>query len=139
MATKKLFSHKDARTTNVDEYLTMLEHPLKPEIEAVRAIIVGANQHISERIKWNAPSFFYLEDIATFNPRNQNAVHIVFHHESIVRVASALLHGDYKDRRQKTEDRRQKTEDRRQKTEDRRQKTEDRRQKTEDRRQKTEE
>lgn len=99
MATKKLFSHKDARTANVDEYLTMLEHPLKPEIEAVRAIILGANQHISERIKWNAPSFFYLEDIATFNPRNQNTVHIVFHHESIVRVASALLHGDYKDRR----------------------------------------
>lgn len=43
----------------VNEYMKKLEHPLIKEIEAVRAIIRGANKKISERIKWNAPSYYY--------------------------------------------------------------------------------
>ncbi len=99
MAQKKFYSPSDARPDAVNEYMNVLEHPLKAELAAVREIILGANIHISERIKWNAPSFFYKEDLATFHTRNQTAVHIVFHHPAIVSIRSALLEGDYKDRR----------------------------------------
>lgn len=99
MAAKKPYSPSDARPDTVNEYMNALEHPLKAELTAVREIILGANAHISERIKWNAPSFFYKEDLATFHPRNQTAVHIVFHHPAIASIQSALLEGDYKDRR----------------------------------------
>ena len=83
----------------VNAYMQKLEHPLKAEIEAIRAIIVSANCKISERIKWNAPSYYYKEDLVTFNQRNQKQVHLVFHHPTIVNIESDLLEGDYKDRR----------------------------------------
>lgn len=83
----------------VDSYMLKLKHPLKDEIEAVRKIIRSADKGIKERIKWNAPSYYCPEDMVTFNPRNQMAVHLVFHHPDIVKVRSPLLLGEYKDRR----------------------------------------
>lgn len=83
----------------VSEYMDKLNHPLKVEIETVRKIIKGSDKRISERIKWNAPSYYYKEDMVTFNHRNQKAVHLVFHHPAIVKIKSPLLLGDYKDRR----------------------------------------
>ena len=86
-------------TEQVNEYMKKLEHPLKAEIEATRAIIKNSNSKISERIKWNAPSFFYKEDMVTFNHRTPKYVHLVFHHPFIVKIKSKILVGDYKDRR----------------------------------------
>lgn len=83
----------------VEAYMAQLEHPLKPEIEMVREIIKKANPKISERIKWNAPSYYYKQDLVTFNLRAQQHVHLVFHHPHIVDITSVLLEGDYKDRR----------------------------------------
>jgi uncharacterized protein YdhG (YjbR/CyaY superfamily) len=83
----------------VEAYMTALEHPLKAEIEAVRKIIRSVSDKISERIKWNAPSYYYKEDFVTFNPRATNHVHLVFHHPSIETIKSDLLEGDYIGRR----------------------------------------
>jgi hypothetical protein len=84
---------------HVNEYMIKLVHPLKAEIEAVRTIIKNADGKISERIKWNAPSYYHKEDMLTFNPRATKHVHLVFHHAAIVKIKSGLLQGDYKDRR----------------------------------------
>ncbi len=83
----------------VEAYMEKLEHPLKAEIEAVRAIIKNAAPNISERIKWNAPSYYCKEDMVTFHIRPLEHVHLVFHHPAIVKIKSDLLLGDYKDRR----------------------------------------
>jgi len=83
----------------VAAYMQQLQHPLKAEINAVRAIILNANSKIAERIKWNAPSYYYQEDLVTFNPRAQQHVHLVFHHLAIITIQSELLKGDYTDRR----------------------------------------
>jgi hypothetical protein len=45
------------KAPKVNEYMRALEHRLKAEMEAVRAIILNANDQITEGIKWNAPSF----------------------------------------------------------------------------------
>jgi hypothetical protein len=86
-------------TAGVDAYMKKLKHPLKAEIEVVRSIIKGADKRIAERVKWNAPSFFFVEDMVTFNHRNEQLVQLVFHHPSIVRIPSDRLLGKYKDRR----------------------------------------
>ncbi len=84
----------------VTEYMDNLAHPLKAEIEAVRIIIKNANKEIKERIKWNAPSYYYKEeDMVTFNPRATKHVHLVFHYPDIATIKSEILKGDYKDRR----------------------------------------
>jgi hypothetical protein len=71
MATKKTAPKKttpnDSGTNEVDEFMRKLDHPLKPALEAVRSIILGAK--ISEGIKWNSPSFRVNGWFATTNIR----------------------------------------------------------------------
>ncbi len=86
-------------TIQVDEYMAALNHPLKKEMEELRNIIKSAHPGIGERIKWAAPSFFYSEDLVTFNHRQEKFVQLVFHHKSIVSITSTLLEGNYVDRR----------------------------------------
>lgn len=64
----------------VVEFLNNLEHPLKKEIEEVRTIILNVNEHITEHIKWNAPSFcFNNEDRITFNLQGKGFFRLIFH------------------------------------------------------------
>ena len=86
-------------TEQVTAYMQVLEHPLKAEIEALRSIIKETDVRISERIKWKAPSYYCKEDFLTFNHRMQDKVHLIFHNDAIPKVSSAILEGDYKDRR----------------------------------------
>jgi uncharacterized protein YdhG (YjbR/CyaY superfamily) len=80
--------------------MDQLDHPLKKEVQAVRAIIKGVNKDITEEIKWKAPSFSYHgEYLVTFNLRMNDRVHLVFHNPLIAKVKSKLLEGDYTDRR----------------------------------------
>ncbi|MFN0216749.1 MAG: DUF1801 domain-containing protein [Saprospiraceae bacterium] len=85
----------------VHAYMAELEHSLKPLIEALRVIIKNADPRISERIKWNAPSYYFHKDIVTFGPpaRKASEIMLVFHHPAIVHISSELLEGNYKDRR----------------------------------------
>ncbi|MGG0670289.1 DUF1801 domain-containing protein [Lederbergia citrisecunda] len=49
-------------------------------MEAVRTIILSTGDKITERIKWNAPSFCYEgEDRITFNLRGKGFFQLVFH------------------------------------------------------------
>ncbi|HMQ61315.1 MAG TPA: DUF1801 domain-containing protein [Flavilitoribacter sp.] len=99
METKKGRAKKPSDGEQVADYMAKLDHPLKAAIEVVRSIIKEADPRFSERIKWNAPSYYYKADLLTFHIRPTDRVHLVFHHATIVQVQSDLLEGDYKDRR----------------------------------------
>ena len=87
-------------TEEVDHFLKELDHPLKAEVQMIREIIKNVNNEITEQIKWKAPSFSYKgEYLVTFNLRDQQKIHLVFHNPQIANVKSKLLEGDYKDRR----------------------------------------
>ncbi len=83
----------------VEQYMDAIAHPLKKETEAVRTIIKKASSKLNERIKWNAPSYYYIDDIVTFGPPRTGKILLVFHHPFIVKIKSPILEGDYKDRR----------------------------------------
>lgn len=83
----------------VNAYMAALDHPLKAEVELLREIIRSAHPGLSERIKWNAPSYFMQADLLTFNLHDKKVIRLVFHHPAIVEIVSPLLQGDYKDRR----------------------------------------
>jgi hypothetical protein len=51
-----------AQGSPVEDYLDALEHRLKPEVLALRQLIVESVPGLTERIKWNAPSFGRGED-----------------------------------------------------------------------------
>lgn len=63
----------------VDAYLAKLKHPLKPALQALRALILAAGKEISEGIKWNSPSFRTREWFATANVRGKDRILIILH------------------------------------------------------------
>jgi uncharacterized protein YdhG (YjbR/CyaY superfamily) len=63
----------------VSAFLRDLDHPLKPDIEAVREIILGVSAEIREGIKWKGPSFRTKDYFATFNLRALDRVQLIFH------------------------------------------------------------
>ena len=75
----------------VNDFMSKLEHPLKAEMDKVRSIIVNASSKIEEDIKWGGPSFFYREDLATFNPRIKNYVALIFHKGDLLHIKSNFL------------------------------------------------
>jgi len=83
----------------VNAYMSNLKPEVKSEIEAVRKIIKNVSPKLNERIKWNAPSYYYLQDILAFGPYKKEKILLVFHHPYVVKIKSPLLEGDYKDRR----------------------------------------
>ena len=98
--TVKPKSAKPTEQEQVNEWMDKLDPAMKPGVEAVRKIIKAAGAKLNERIKWNAPSYYYKEDIVTFGPaRNKDKILLVFHHPNIVKIKSTLLEGNYKDRR----------------------------------------
>lgn len=69
-----------SRPDDVEAYLAALEHPLKPGVERLRAAILASNDEITERVKWNAPSFCYAGvDRATFRLRPGDRLQLVLH------------------------------------------------------------
>jgi hypothetical protein len=72
----------------VDAFLAALDHPRKPEILALRRIILDADPAIGEGIKWNAPSFRTAEWFATFHMRAKAGVQVILHFGAKVRDRS---------------------------------------------------
>jgi len=96
----------------VREWMNKLDPELRSSINAVRKTIKTAVPQLNERIKWNAPSYYYKrdhpdnpghfneKDILTFGPtKGRDRIILVFHHPGIVKIKSGLLQGNYKDRR----------------------------------------
>jgi uncharacterized protein YdhG (YjbR/CyaY superfamily) len=76
----------------VEQYLKVSDPKWKEAIEVIRKIIKSVDTGIAERIKWNAPSYHFLQqDIVTFGPVKSDKVLLVFHHPCIVKIKSALL------------------------------------------------
>ena len=91
---------KPTEAEQVNDWMDKLDAAFKPSINAVRKIIKTAAAKLNERIKWNAPSYYYKEDIVTFGPtKAKDKIILVFHHPNIVKIRSELLQGNYKDRR----------------------------------------
>ncbi|MEZ4647714.1 MAG: DUF1801 domain-containing protein [Candidatus Eisenbacteria bacterium] len=70
---------KSGRTVDVDAYMHALKHARKEDVEALRAIIRGADGKLVERIKWNAPSYGYDDDRVTFRLQPKDIVQLIFH------------------------------------------------------------
>lgn len=67
-------------TQAVTDFIENVDHPLKHEVEILRAIIMAADEGITEQVKWKSPSFCYQgQDRITFNLHKTDRVLIVFH------------------------------------------------------------
>jgi uncharacterized protein YdhG (YjbR/CyaY superfamily) len=89
-----------AKNPTLDDYLATFEHPLLDAITEVRAIFSAHSPHITEEVKWNAPTFRYKgEYLVTIHVKALDRVMLIFHNAVTPQVESALLKGDYADGR----------------------------------------
>lgn len=73
----------------VDAFLAGLDHPLKGEIEAVRALVLGLGPEVAEGIKWKSPTFRTTDDFATVNLRSTGSLQVILHLGAKVRPGMA--------------------------------------------------
>ena len=94
MAQKKPLSsitpsqHDDSAA--VDAIIEKLEPAATDIVEAIRKLILKANPHITEGVKWNSPSFCWNGWFATVNARMKSGVTLVLHHDSSPRPNSVV-------------------------------------------------
>jgi hypothetical protein len=106
MATRKKPRGERAvdRTRAMNAYLAHLKHPLKVEIAAIRAVIMQASDKMSERVKWDAPSFYFKADLATFDLHSTKYVHLIllYPEELSIPDDDRLVEVDHENRREVT-------------------------------------
>ena len=88
-----------------------MNHPLRQVGKDLRRIILSVDKEIGEKIKWNAPTFFYAGPmvptgpkkyqryLVVFNLYRKDCIRLVFPSGAKVKATSGLLEGDYKDGR----------------------------------------
>ena len=83
------------RNPDVDRWLDEAAHPLEATLRLARDIILGADDRITESIKWKTPTFAFNGNIASFNP-SKNLVSIMFHRGAAIPGDHPRLEGDGK-------------------------------------------
>ena len=84
-----------SRNPEVDRWYEEADHPLDETMRRARDIILGADDRVSESIKWKTPTFAFKGNVASFNP-SKNVVSIMFHRGAEIPGEHPRLEGDGK-------------------------------------------
>lgn len=87
------------RNPEVDAWLAAYDNPMKPVVAAMRDVILEADGRVAEAIKWQAPTFIYKGNIASFFPRAKKAASLMFHKGAEIPGDFPNLEGDGKEAR----------------------------------------
>ena len=66
------------RSKEVDAWFERYDNPMKDEVQRIRAIVLAADPRIEECIKWQAPTFTYLGNLASFYPKSKQRASLMF-------------------------------------------------------------
>jgi hypothetical protein len=78
----------------VDEWFERYDNPQKDLADAVRRAILDADERVTETIKWQAPTFVYRGNIASFYPKSKAHVSLMFHSGASLPDPEGLLAGE---------------------------------------------
>jgi uncharacterized protein YdhG (YjbR/CyaY superfamily) len=67
------------RSKEVDAWLEHYDNPMKDVVQRIRTIILAADPRIDECIKWQAPTFTYRGNLASFYPKSKAHASLMFH------------------------------------------------------------
>ena len=84
----------DNRDPVVDAWFENYDNPQKDLVQAVRELILDTDPRITEVIKWQAPTFMYKGNLASFYPRSTKHVSLMFHTGASLSDPSGMLEGD---------------------------------------------
>ncbi len=87
------------RNSVVDEWFAGYDNPMKEVVQAVREVILAADPRIEETIKWQAPTFVYRGNLASFFPKSKKHASLMFHKGKFIPGDFPNLEGDGKEAR----------------------------------------
>ena len=87
------------RNKDVDDWLKAYDNPMKPVVSAIRDLALETDSRITEAIKWQAPTFVYKGNIASFFPRAKKHATLMFHKGAEIAGDFPNLVGDGKEAR----------------------------------------
>jgi uncharacterized protein YdhG (YjbR/CyaY superfamily) len=67
------------KSKEVDAWFAKYDNPMKPVVQRIREIILSADPRIAECIKWQAPTFMYEGNMASFFPKSKQHASLMFH------------------------------------------------------------
>ena len=67
------------RRSEVDAWLERYDNPMKPVVLRIREIVLDADARMDECIKWQAPTFTYKGNLASFYPKSKGHASLMFH------------------------------------------------------------
>ena len=86
-------------TTEVDDWMARYDNPMKPVVQAMREAILAADPRLGECIKWQAPTFTYKGNMASFFPKSKAHASLMFHKGAEIPGDFPGLEGDGKEAR----------------------------------------
>lgn len=81
------------RNKAVDAWLERYENPMKSVVVRVRELILAADPRIEECIKWQAPTFTYRGNLASFFPKAKAHASLMFHQGALIPGTHPRLEG----------------------------------------------
>ena len=87
------------KNPGVDAWLAAYDNPMKPVVAAMRKIVLSADPRVTEAIKWQAPTFIYKGNIASFFPKATKHASLMFHKGAEIPGTYPNLVGDGKEAR----------------------------------------
>ena len=67
------------KSKEVEAWFARYENPMKNVVLRMRDIILGADRRIGECIKWQAPTFTFEGNLASFFPKSKQHASLMFH------------------------------------------------------------
>jgi hypothetical protein len=67
------------RQPEVDAWFDRYDNPMKPVVQRIREIVLASDARIDECIKWQAPTFTYRGNLASFYPKSRQHASLMFH------------------------------------------------------------
>jgi uncharacterized protein YdhG (YjbR/CyaY superfamily) len=67
------------KNKDVEAWFARYENPMKDVVLRVREIILAADPRIGECIKWQAPTFTFEGNLASFFPKSKQHASLMFH------------------------------------------------------------
>jgi len=81
------------RSKEVDAWFSRYENPMKDVVQKIRAIVLAADPRMGECIKWQAPTFTYKGNLASFYPKSKQHASLMFHTGANIPGKHKLLEG----------------------------------------------
>ncbi|HEU4330997.1 MAG TPA: DUF1801 domain-containing protein [Lapillicoccus sp.] len=81
------------RNPAVDAWFETYDNPQAELVQLVRTAVLDAAPEVTEAIKWQAPTFVYRGNIASFYPKTKTHASLMFHQGASLPDPTGLLEG----------------------------------------------